>query len=174
LLLAARQLVREMSRSFREPHTVQHLAGDLGRVLPTGSVVSELNVLDRRQCRKQVERLKHEAHPMPAKVEQLTARRPRDVPTRHHHVALTRGVEGADDVQQGRLAATRRAKHHQEVLRRDLQRDICERHHLIRTDAIAAANTGELHQRPRRRLHSRRGRSVRCGHTCHTRNARRA
>ena len=97
----------KMSRSAGEAHPIQYLARDLTRLRSAGGIGSELNVLERGQGRKQVEGLEHEAHAMATKVEQLAPRRPRDVLSSHDHMALTRGIKSADDVQQRRLSTAR-------------------------------------------------------------------
>ena len=52
LLLAAQQLMGEVSRSLGEPDAIQHLARYLAHVILAGGVGSELDVLECRQRRK--------------------------------------------------------------------------------------------------------------------------
>ena len=76
LLLAARELVREVLVPVAEPDLVERRGGDLP-VVAAGDVGAELHVLERRQRREEVERLEDEGHRLAAEARRAPSARRR-------------------------------------------------------------------------------------------------
>ena len=89
-------------------------------------VGAELDVLQRRQPGEQVEGLEDEADPAAPEGRQRRAGRAGDVLAGHHDPPLGGRVEGADEVEQRRLAAARGPQHHDELAPVDRQVDVLE------------------------------------------------
>ena len=89
----------------------------------------------------------------PRLVERRRLRRRRGTP------AARRPVDGADEIQQRRLAAARRAHQHREVAGGDLQRDVVEHVHrsgfIARAVIVADVLEGDAHWRCSRQLQLR-------------------
>ena len=142
--------MREVPGPAAQSDVLEHLPCKLGRVLTARDLGSELHVLLRSQCREQVERLEDEADAGSAKVEQLPPARPGQVVTGNHDASAGRRVEGADDVQQRRLAASRRPEDDHEVFGGDVERDRVEGDDLDLTNPVAPADAVERDQCARR------------------------
>jgi hypothetical protein len=128
---------------------IEHLPGERPCVRAACDVGPELDILERSELGEEVERLKDEADAPAAEREQLPTRRPSDVPARHHDAPFGRRIERADDIQQRRLAASRRTQLNREILGRDPDRDVCERDHDVRASRVTLTDRGQLDQRIR-------------------------
>ena len=112
-----------------------------------GDVGAELDVLERRERREEVERLEDERDGAAPEGEELATGRVGQIPPAHDDRPARRGVERADDVQQRRLAAARRPEDHAELAGAHAEGDVVERDDVRIADAIAAAGAAQLDQR---------------------------
>ena len=108
LLLPARQLIRMMVRALAEAHRFQRGHGarvPLGRFHRLVRVEQrQLDVIERRGARQQVEPLKHEPDLVVAHFGELVAAELGDVASVEEILAARRMIEAAEDVHQRRLA----------------------------------------------------------------------
>ena len=159
LLLAARELVREVIHPVVEPDRVQHLASPrvTRRSVHAGAVEQgELDVVEGGGPRQQVEALEHEADLPVAHLGQLVAREPGDIPAVEQVVAAGRPVEAAEDVHERRLAGPGRSGDRDELAGLDGEAHAPERTHL---DVAHGVDLGDVldrddrfrgsHRRPR-------------------------
>ncbi len=115
LLLTARQLVRKVVKALAEADDLERLHGaavTLGRLHLRPAVVEQgqLDVVERRGPRQQVEALEHEPDLLVADDGQLVLRHARDVLAVEEVVAARGAVEAPEDVHQRRLAGPRRSR----------------------------------------------------------------
>ena len=97
----------------------RHLAGDVEQ--------RQLDVLDRRRPRQQVEPLKHEADLAVADLREFVVVQPRDVAVLEPVLARGRTIEAAEDVHERRLAGSRRSDDRHELSFFDVERDAAQR-----------------------------------------------
>ena len=104
----------------------------------------QLDVVERRRARQQVEALEHEPDLLIAHARQLVLRQLRHVPAVELIDAARRPVETAGDVHERRLAGSRRAGHGHELAGLDV-----ERHAAQRADFVVAhlVDLGEVPHR---------------------------
>ena len=127
LLLAARQLGREVVEPVREPdqrervRRVHRIGRDVGH---------QRDVLARGEARDQIVELEHEADVLAPEARQLRLVRAAEVVVEEVGLAARRDVESAQDVQQGRLAAARGPQEHDELRGVDVEIDPAQRVHL--------------------------------------------
>ena len=132
LLLAARHLVGVVVEPIAQPDPLQRLAGPL---VPLGGgdpgvEQRQLDVLQRRGARQQVEVLEDEADRLVAEVRQLVVGEAGDVLPLQQVAAGGGAVEAAEQVHQRRLARARGPHDGDELALRDLERDAAERRQL--------------------------------------------
>src|SRR5262245_13029872 len=147
LPLTARELVRAVRKARLEAHRLQDRGGAFAPRARRGARQHErqLDVLERRQARNQMEELEDEADvPLPVCGE-LVVVEIRDVLALQSVGARRRAVEQAEHVQQRGLSRARRA-HDRDVLACvDLEIDVVERVHDLFADDVLSADSGELH-----------------------------
>ncbi len=129
LLLAARQLVGMVLRRDRSRPTAA--SARRGPVAPLRCLDDalarveqrQLDVLERRGARQQVEALEHEADGLVADARQFVVRQRRDVAAVEQVTPGGRPIETAEDVHERRLAGARRSDDRDELAGGDVQRD---------------------------------------------------
>ena len=89
----------------------------------------ELDVLQSRRARKQVESLKHEANLTVADRRQLVVRKMRHIAAVEQIPAAGRLIQAAEDVHEGRLPRPRGSDDRHEFAAVNLERDATERVH---------------------------------------------
>ena len=134
LLLSAGELARLVVLPARQAHDGEApprlLLALPRRVTAVRVDQRQLDVLERRRAREQVEGLEDEADLPVADLRPLVAVELRDVHAVEKVAARGRPVEAADDVHERALAGARRAHDGHELARRDRERDAVERAHL--------------------------------------------
>ncbi len=158
LLLAARELVREVVLPVHQPDLFEPLARDRGRVLSPRSVCPELHVLERGQPREEVEGLEDETRGVAAVRGQVAARGTGDRLPSDAYLAARRNIQASDKVQQCGLAAARGTQHDDELAGMDGQVDPGEGGDVQAAEVVDAADIPELdHGGTVRSTHVRRG-----------------
>ena len=107
LLLAARKLRWQVARAVGKSHAIERAAG-FAFVRHAVEVLRQHHVFERGQVRDQVELLEYEAHGVGAKAGQLGAGQSGGIHGIDAHRAVRGLVETAQDIQQRRLARSRR------------------------------------------------------------------
>src|ERR1019366_9879979 len=124
-----------------------HLACETGVESSARYVEAELDVLERRQAREQIEGLKDEADRVAAETAQLRPRRTREIASRDDDAPGAWCVKRPHQVQQRCLAAARGAEHDDELVLRHAQRNGLQRRHRAAADRVLAPHVTELDQR---------------------------
>src|SRR5439155_12007687 len=111
LLLAARELRREVLPAVPEAHPPEQLAGTLprGLIAVPRDQRREQHVLLGGERGQEVEELKDEADPLPAQAGQLRIAQAVVAPPAERDLARARRVEGTEQVKQRALPRSRRA-----------------------------------------------------------------
>ena len=123
LLFAAGELGREMVLARGQADQRDRLVHRHGMV---GDVGHQRDVFRDRQAGDQVIELEHEADVAAPVGGQLGLARPAQVLLAEQHRARSGGIESAQDVEQGRLAAARGAQQDDELAAPDLQVDLAQ------------------------------------------------
>ena len=118
----------------------------------------DLDILLDRQLVDQIEALEHEADMGTAQQRQLAFRGAGDLLAEKEELTVARPVEQAQNVQQGRLAAARRAHDGEELALPDVQADPTQRQGLDVAGAIGLGEVDEFEHD--------------CGHSCLKRKGR--
>lgn len=148
LLLAAGQLARVVVEPFGQTDLLEHLTRTPPGVLRCGGDLrTALHVLDGGERGEQVEGLKDERDHFAPEVEQFTLAHAGDLAPRDDGPPVGGCVERTDDVEQGRLAAARRAQHHDELALVDLEVDVAKGVHLALTHLVTPRHALGLHHR---------------------------
>src|SRR5436190_1890166 len=161
LLLAARQLVGIVIHALAEADDLEDL---FGAAMPLGGLhlrrpgvveQQQLDVVERRRPRQQVEALEHEADLLVPDDGELVLGQLRHVLAVEEVLPAGRPIEAADDVHEGRLAGARRSGHGDELAATHIQRGAAQRPHFDVADLVGlrqVANrhddVGVSHQRP--------------------------
>jgi hypothetical protein len=124
LLLAPRELGREVVHPVAEPHEVQRVIGTHG---VHGDLGDQRHVLARREAGDEVVELEHEPHVLAAVARERAVVGGHEVVVAEVHLAAGGRVEPAQDVQQGGLPAARRAEDHHELALEEVEVDALER-----------------------------------------------
>ena len=111
----------------------------------------QLDVLQRRRARQQVELLEHEADPPVADARERVARQVRDVLAGEPVAARRRRVEAADQVHERRLARAGRPHDRDELALGDVDRHAGERAHLGLAQRVDLDEIADRDQRHRGR-----------------------
>ncbi len=127
LLLAAGQLVRIVVQSVAEADDLQDLlraAVSFGRLHLAAAVVKQrqLDVVERRRPRQEIEPLEHEADLLVPRHRELVPRQLGDVLPVEKILAAGRTIQTPDDVHERRLAGARRAGDAHEFAADDVER----------------------------------------------------
>ncbi len=133
LPLASRELVGPVQHAVLEPHACQRVSGQLPALAPAhpGVDQGQLDVVQRRGPREQVERLEHEADLLVADPRELVVAQFRDPVAVEPVFAAGRAVQAADHVHEGGLPRARRAHDGDELVLPDDEIHAAERvHHL--------------------------------------------
>ena len=142
LLLAARQLVRVVVHALAEADDLEHFLRALvplgGLHLVRAAVVEQrqLDVVERRRPRQQVEPLEDEADLLVADDRQLVLRHPGDVLAVEEVLPARRPIQAPDDVHEGRLAGSRRARDADELAAVDVERRAAQGAHFDVADLV--------------------------------------
>ena len=142
LLLAARQLVGIVIHALAEPDDLQDFLGPLvalgGLHLVLAAVVEQrqLDVVERRRPRQQVEALEDEADLAVAHDRELIAGHPRDILAVEDVLAARRAIKAAEDVHERRLAGAGRARDRHELALLDVHVGAAERAHRHFADRV--------------------------------------
>ena len=141
LLLSAGQLVGMMFGAIGEAHGLERRHGALAAFRRLDDALAgveqrQLDVLDRRRARQQVEALKHEADRFVANPGELVGRQRRHVTAVQDVTAARRPVEAAEDVHEGRLARAGRSDDRDELGRGDRHGDAAQGMHHVIADVI--------------------------------------
>src|SRR5512143_2861709 len=118
LLLAARELCREMVEPVRETDDGEGLLGFHGI---TRDLCHHRDILPRCEAWDQVIELEHETNMEPAVLRELLLRGPSEVFAAVSHLPLRCRVESAQDVQERGLPASRRTQQHNELAGQELE-----------------------------------------------------
>ncbi len=151
LPLAAGELVRAVPHAVVEPHRRQRrlrppLAVGAGDPVDPERI---LHVLERGEHRQEVEGLEHEAQLAPPQARLLRRGQGGQIGAREQDLALVRLVQAAEQVQQARLAAAGRARHHHELALRHLDVDAAQRLDDDVAEAIPLAQVAGLEEHSR-------------------------
>ncbi len=140
--------MRVVGHAVAEPDVLQHPHGDaLCIPLAPGDVDAERDVLEGAQPGEEVEGLEDEADVPPAEGCEPGSRGARDVGAGDDDATARRRVERADEVEQRRLPAARRAEDDDELALADPQVDALERRHGDVAELVAARDAAEVDQR---------------------------
>src|SRR5581483_113109 len=117
LLLAARELAREVVGALSEPDEPERALGARAAVRGRQAAEEErqLDVLDGAQHRDQVIELEEDPDPAPAPAREGVLAAHVDARAGDPHLALRRAVEAREEVEQGRLSGPRRADDRHEL-----------------------------------------------------------
>ena len=96
----------------------------------------QLDVLDRRGARQQIEALEHEADGLVPDARELVGRQRRDIAAVHQDTAARRPIQAPEDVHERRLARTRRPDDGDELAGVDAERDAAQRVHEMIADVV--------------------------------------
>jgi hypothetical protein len=133
--------VREADQRERDARPTLPLGGR-----QIGEQQRQLDVPLRRQRRHQVVELEDEAHVGGAPRRQLAARQLIDAPVLHDDDAVRRRVEPADQVQERRLAGSRRPHQRHEVAFRDVEVDAVEGLDPLAPAAVGLGQAADLYE----------------------------
>ena len=129
LALAARQHARRVLRLVGETEQVEQVArprlGALARRARDHR--GQRHVLEHAHAFEQVEELEHDADVAAPQDRELVFALADELLARERHLAVGRRVEAGDDVEQRRLAATRRPHHRDELVRAHREVDAAQR-----------------------------------------------
>jgi hypothetical protein len=131
LHLAAGELVRIVRGAMREADAAQHFLDAIAdlRFRPLRERQRKGDVLEHGQRRDEIEELEDEPDrraPQPREPRLIERRRLRIA---EKHAPARRPIDGADQIEQRRLAASGRAHQHREIARRDVERNVIEHMH---------------------------------------------
>jgi hypothetical protein len=126
LLLAARQLIREMVETVAKPDDLQRIHRapmTLCSLHPGAAVVEQrqLHVIERGRAREQVEALKDESDFLVAHRGKLVLGHPGHVFAVQEILSARRAIKAPEDVHQRGLAGARRTSHRDELARFDVE-----------------------------------------------------
>ena len=148
LLFPTRQLVREVTHTLRQSHAFEGVDGTVVGVGPTGGIGTELDVLEGRQTREQVERLEDEPDLLAPDRRPFSLACAGHIDAGHPHRPRGRCVERPDHVQQRGLAAARGTKDDHERGVVDMQADPVDRGDLDVADPVALRHIVQIDPRP--------------------------
>ena len=137
----------------REPDQLQRDAGVALalRAPKPGQQQRQLDVPPRRQHRQQIVELEHETHVRGAPFRQRALGQMVDPLPADRDAALGRGIEPADQIQQGGLARARGAHERQEIALLDIEVDVMQHLDLL---LAALVDLAQLRSRPERSCRS--------------------
>lgn len=124
LLLSARELARQVIRTFQEANGIERREGidaSLAR-----EPRWERNILFRAERRNEIEGLKDEADPVPPHLRELSGRQSQEIVPQQGDCARCCGFEAREAIQQRRLAGSAWADNRDELPRRNRERNVIE------------------------------------------------
>src|SRR6185369_17180123 len=129
LSLTARELVGLVSHTLSQVHGLERFLRHLMSLRRANTTVNQrqLDVVQRRGAREQIERLKYETDFLIANARKLVVVHLRDVLTVEPVFTLTRSIETADQIHQGRLAGTGWTDDRDVLATRDIKRHSVQR-----------------------------------------------
>src|SRR3569832_2427139 len=152
LLHAARQFRRPVAGEITEADAREQVACALQALAPREAAIDhgQCDVVGNRVAPEQIERLKHETEKAVTYLRQLGIRTTRDLAAFEQVVTGARHVETAEDIEQGRLARTRRSHERHVFTLTDRERDALE--HLV-TQRTGHEDLGHVFELDERRGH---------------------
>ena len=151
LLFATRQLHRPMIVAMGQTHPGEGSERSFtafGRFHPSVQKRG-LHVAERVEVRDEMELLEHETDTASADLRARGIGEGRDVDPVDHDASVGRGVETAEQTEQGRLPGTGGTDDRREVTRHDRDRHVVESFHQRVSGSVGPAHPGQLHERSR-------------------------
>ena len=126
LLFTAGELGRAMAESVTETHGRDYLVEPVPLRTAAGQIQGKGDVLGGAQGGHEVEGLVHEPDMLAAEQRPVTLREARQVDAGNHDAAGIRGVDAADEIQQGRFAGSAASAHGNRLATQEVRADVVQ------------------------------------------------